>query len=117
MRTQFTFVARAPSHVETTTVAKNDDWTASEVKLTFASGEPFTLYIVAPTKRPRIMQAVIYAPPGDANALRQPNRAMLAQQLPLAEFVVRSGRALVMPIWDWTYERFTPLPIEKQALR
>jgi dienelactone hydrolase len=53
---------------------------------------------------------VIYGPPGDSILARRPNRNALEQVRPPADTIVASGRALVIPIWDGSYETALPQP-------
>jgi pimeloyl-ACP methyl ester carboxylesterase len=113
MRFQFTTGSRTPSNVSVEVVEKTDAWVAEEVVLTFAPNETFTLYVVKPLDRRGPLQPVLYAPPGDAPALRLPNRKVL-NQMRFGNVVISTGRALVLPIWSGTYERWVGVPQDPQ---
>ncbi len=113
MRFQFTAGNPTPSNVSVETIEKTDAWVAEEVVLTFAANETFTLYVVKPLDRRGPLQPVLYAPPGDAPALHLPNRKIL-NQMRFAGVVINSGRALVMPVWAGTYERWVGVPQDPQ---
>jgi eukaryotic-like serine/threonine-protein kinase len=107
MRFQFTTPRAAPTNVEVNRVDESPLWTADEIKLTFASQEPTTLYIVKPKAHDGLLQPIVYSGVGDCCYTKRPNRDAL-EQLQIAGFVVNSGRALVMPIWAGAYERYVP---------
>ena len=113
MRFQFAAGHQIPRAVEVEIVQQTDAWIAEEVRLTFAPNDTFTLYVVRPVGHRGVLQPILYAPPGDAIAQRLPNRDAL-NQLRFADFVVASGRALVIPIWAGTYERWVPRPQDPQ---
>jgi len=105
----FTRIESSSRSIQTT-----DAWVAEEVTLTLAPDDTFTLYVVRPLGgRGGPLQPIVYAPPADAVALRQPNRSVL-NQLRFADVVTNSGRALVMPIWSGTYERWVRTPRDPQ---
>jgi dienelactone hydrolase len=116
MRFQYTATHRTPKSVTVNEVTHSDTWVADEVVLDFAGGDAFTLYVVRPRGHARPLQAIVYGPSGDAIESAQPNRRALAQ-LPVAEFIASSGRALVMPIWALSYQRFEPMPVAVDALQ
>ena len=113
MRFQFTAGNQTPGDVKVETIQTTDAWIAEEVSLTFAPNDVFTLYVVRPLGHRGALQPIVYAPPADAVALRLPNRSTL-NQLRHADVVINSGRALVMPIWAGTYERWVPVPQDPQ---
>ncbi len=113
MRFQFSAGNQTPSSVDIETVQQTDAWIAEEVGLTFAPNDKLTLYVVRPVGRRGALQPVLYAPPADAVWQRLPNRDAL-NQLRLVDFIVNSGRALVVPIWVGTYERWVPRPQDPQ---
>jgi formylglycine-generating enzyme required for sulfatase activity/dienelactone hydrolase len=115
MRFQFTATHRTPASVEIEQVAQTDAWVADEVRLGFANAEPFTLYIVRSRDHRGALQPIVYGPGGDAAGSARPNRAIL-DQLSRADFVVNGGRALVWPIWAFTYQRFESRPTDLDAV-
>jgi dienelactone hydrolase len=106
MRFQFTHAPRRDVVASTRTMVSNDTWTAEEVVLTSAGSEPFTLFIVKPVATAHRLQAVIYMPHGGAQA-KAPNDTLLTH-VSWLDFVVRSGRALIMPVWAGTLQRAVP---------
>ena len=114
MRFQFTAGTQTPTDVKVETIQTTDAWVAEEVTLTFAPNDTFMLYVVRPLgHRGGALQPIVYAPPADAVALRQPNRNVF-NQMRHADVVINSGRALVMPIWAGTYERWMATPQDRQ---
>jgi formylglycine-generating enzyme required for sulfatase activity len=114
MRFQFTHVYRTPDAIQLEVVDENDTWSSEEVVLTFAAGETRTLYVVKPVgAETRALQPVIYMPHGGATT-RMPNRNMLTHVPPL-DFIVRAGRALVIPIWAGTAQRAEPTASDPAA--
>jgi pimeloyl-ACP methyl ester carboxylesterase len=110
MRFRFSAPTRRPESVKTEELDRTDLWIAEELELGFAPQEGFSLVLVRPLHHNRPLQPIIFAPPGDAFALPRPNRAALTQ-LRNASYVVQSGRALVIPIWAGSFERFEPRPV------
>ncbi len=109
MRFQFTSARTKPKETLVQQVQETPLWIAEEVILKFANQETTTLYIVRPKSRRNPMQPVIYGPPADCCFLgKRPNRNALGQMRPPADTIVNSGRALVIPIWDTSYERALP---------
>jgi formylglycine-generating enzyme required for sulfatase activity/DNA-binding winged helix-turn-helix (wHTH) protein/dienelactone hydrolase len=114
MRFQFTTPHVAPSQVTVNKVEESTLWVAEEIVLTFEAQETTTIYIVRPKAHDKPLQPIVYSGVGDCCFMKRPNRDVL-EQLQIAGFVVNSGRALVMPIWDGGYERFAPLPTDADA--
>src|SRR4030095_11492879 len=54
-------------------------------------------------------QPILYGPPGDASFRARPNREVI-EQLRTVDIVPSGGRALIVPIWAGTYQRFSPTP-------
>ena len=115
MRFQFTTPRVAPTSVTVTQIDSSPLWIAEEVKLTFASQEPNTLYVVRPKTHQGPLQPIVYSGVGDCCFMKRPNRDAL-EQLQIAGFVVNSGRALVMPIWAGGYERYLAPPTDRAAI-
>jgi pimeloyl-ACP methyl ester carboxylesterase len=90
------------------TVDSSEHWRKEAVSYTTAYGdERVKAYVFLPTNAQPPFQTVVYSPSGAANALRS------SQQLAdirLIDFIPRSGRALVYPIYKGTYERRTDNP-------
>jgi hypothetical protein len=105
MRAQFDQARAEPTDVAVSTVEQTSQWTAEEVVLTFADSQRTTLYVVKPRTYTKPLQPVIYAPAANCCVLARPNREAL-EQLYDADYVVTGGRALILPIWFGSYQRF-----------
>ena len=115
MRMQFEQGNIAPTHVSTSVVEEAPLWIAEEVTLTFADAEPATLYIVRPRAQTQPLQPIVYAPAANCCVVKRPNREAL-EQMQDAGYVVDGGRALIIPIWSGSYQRFVP-PSRSPELR
>ncbi len=58
-------------------------------------------YLYLPKNARRPYQTVVYFPGGDAQLLRSSRDLRLT----MVDFIIRSGRALLFPVWAGTYER------------
>lgn len=114
MRFQFTHALGRPQSVKSEVIEQNDTWVAEEVLLSFGTEQVVTLYVVKPVGTMTKLQPVIYMPHGGAFE-KMPNRDMLAH-VPYLDFIVRAGRALVIPIWTNTAQRYTPFPKDPAAI-
>jgi dienelactone hydrolase len=110
MRFQFTHARRSPSSVQLETVTQNDTWIAEEVVLNFGSEQQATLYVIKPAEAKARLQPVLYMPHSGARQ-KIPNRELLTH-VPYLDFIVRAGRALIIPIWEGTAQRYTPWPTD-----
>ena len=82
-------------------VEETPDWRKETVTITAPyGGERIIVYLYLPRSAPPY-HAVIYAPGGDAQLLPSSSNLRLTE----TDFVVRSGRALVYPVFKGTYER------------
>jgi eukaryotic-like serine/threonine-protein kinase len=115
MRFQFSTAQVKPLDVAVRAIEQSPLWIAEEVTLRLPGEELATLYIVRPKAHDKPLQPIIYGPPQNCCNLKRPNRNTL-EQLRVAEFVVNSGRALVMPIWWNSYERVLPPELDPNAL-
>jgi dienelactone hydrolase len=87
------------------------------VVLEFGDNDTFTLYVIRPSDtHNRSLQPIIYGPAGDSIESAQPNRRALTG-LFFADFIPASGRALVMPIWAFSYSRYEPMPSTMEAIQ
>jgi len=113
MRFQFTATVPTPSEVLVTEVKRSDLWIAEEVELKFVDADSFFLYIMRPRNAKGRLHPVIYARGADCCDRLQPNRSSLDF---LPEDIVLAGRALVLPIWQGSYERYTgPLSTDSKV--
>ena len=115
MLLQFDQAHFEPVDVSISVIEQTPLWSAEEIVLTFAEAERTTLYIVSPRSHSKPLQPIVYAPPANCCVLKLPNRAAL-EQMQEAGFVVDGGRALIIPIWSGSYQRFAPLPAEPRLL-
>ena len=78
------------------------DWRRETVTLDAAYGnERIITYVYLPKSAPPPYQTIIYFPGGDAPNLRSSRELRLTA----VDFLMRSGRALVFPVYKGTYER------------
>jgi dienelactone hydrolase len=115
MRAQFSSVQLKPVEARVRVVRESPLWVAEEVEIQVPGEEAATLYLVRPRIHAKPLQPIIYAPPQDCCNVKRANVNTL-EQLRIAEFVVNSGRALVMPIWWNSYARVRPQPADPDAL-
>jgi dienelactone hydrolase len=112
MRFQFSTAKSNPIEVTKHEILRTELYFVEEVTLSFARDAPTTLYIARPAaKQQRPLQAIVYGPGGNCCFAKRPNRD-ITENLRDLDLVAISGRALVMPIWAGSYERFTPMPID-----
>jgi eukaryotic-like serine/threonine-protein kinase len=79
-----------------------EDWRRETVTLDAAyRGERIIVYLYLPKSAAPPYQTVVYFPGGDATLLRSSRELNLLN----VDFVIRSGRALVYPVYQGTYER------------
>jgi predicted esterase len=95
--------AAGPVTVETT-----DDWVTQRVTVDTGYGERMDIVLFVPTRLPPPYQALVYFPPLDAVAFRLSSDGLQPGNpaAPL-DFIVKSGRVFVHPIYQGTYERFS----------
>ena len=92
------------SRIEKTEAAL--DWTRETVTFAAAYGnERIIAHLYLPKSTPSPYQTVVYFPGGDAPLMR----SSVTLNLTNVDFVIRSGRALVWPIYLGTYERSAPV--------
>ena len=89
------------------------DWRRETVTFDAAYGnERVIAYLYLPKSAAPPYQTIVYFPGGDAPLLRSSRQLNLTN----VEFVIRSGRALVFPVYQGTYER-GPAPAGPNAFR
>jgi eukaryotic-like serine/threonine-protein kinase len=81
------------------------DWRLETISFNAAyGGERLSAHLLLPKRAEPPFQTLVYFP--GINAIHQPSsRDGLARMLDLAEFIVGSGRAIVLPIYKSTHER------------
>ncbi|OLC97886.1 MAG: hypothetical protein DMG35_02520 [Acidobacteria bacterium] len=92
------------------TEGASEGWRKETISFDAAYGqERVTAYLFLPTSAPKPYQTVVFFPhsgmflPGSS---RNPELAFL-------DFIIKSGRALMFPIYKGTYERFVPASVER----
>ena len=86
-------------------------------KISFAAaygGERVPAWLLLPKNSPPPYQTVVYYPAGEANVMHDSNGVGTQRYL---DFVMRSGRALLHPVYQGTYERSSQLPAGPNARR
>jgi dienelactone hydrolase len=76
-------------------------------------GDRIPAFFFAPKNAPPPYQAVVFFPSSYAREIPSSD----ALDLVTFEFIVRSGRAVIYPIYEGTYERRRPLPPGRSAVR
>jgi eukaryotic-like serine/threonine-protein kinase len=108
---------RAPLHDVVEATEETSLWVKYTVALDAAYGaERMRAYLFLPRTGTPPYQTVIFFPAGDAFVLRSSRDMSLAS----VDFIVRSGRAFLYPVYKGTYERDTPAetgPNQNRELR
>ena len=93
---------RRPLRESVDAVEETDAWRKETVSFDDeVAGERMHAYLFLPRNASPPFQTVIHFPSGEAR-IRQSSREL---RLRFVEFVIRSGRALLFPIYDGTFER------------
>jgi formylglycine-generating enzyme required for sulfatase activity/dienelactone hydrolase len=96
------------------TETPNPHWRRERVSFRASYGnERVPAYVFVPTDSPPPHQAVVYFPGSDATRIRS-SRALWTEWI---EFLVRSGRVVVYPVYQQTYERRAPVQAGQAWLR
>jgi len=108
MRSGFVAAAEPPIEVTREVIEQTVDQQIEEIVLRYRDGATFTLYLGLPIPFPARTQSVIYMPHGGAFLAGQtPNRnARFHFDGGELDFIVRSGRAAIVPIWKGSRERY-----------
>lgn len=107
MHYQFTAPRREPLEVAVKRIQETDLWTVDEHRLKYSASETFVMYIFKPTALTAPYQTILYGPPGDAFVAGLSNQQAI-NQVRNFNYILRGGRAVVLPIWTASYERFVP---------
>ena len=90
------------------------EWRREKVSIQAAYGKDrLPMYVFVPTSAQPPFQAVVFYPGSNANVTSSSQNLALQW----ADFVVRSGRVLVYPVYQGTYERRIPGPRGPGVLR
>jgi dienelactone hydrolase len=114
MRQQFDQAHVEPVSVSAVVIDETPLATVEEVVLTFADAGPLTLYVASPRTRTKPVQPIVFAPAANCCFMKRANRDALEDLRGVAGFVVDGGRALILPVWFGSYERFVPPEADAQ---
>jgi formylglycine-generating enzyme required for sulfatase activity/DNA-binding winged helix-turn-helix (wHTH) protein/dienelactone hydrolase len=114
MRMQFDQGHLEPADVSVSAIQETPLAIVEEVILTFADVEPLTLYVTSPRAAAKPLQPIVFAPAGNCCFMKRPDRDALEDLQGVAGFVVDGGRALIMPVWSGSFERFLPAETDAQ---
>ena len=100
---------KTPLHAQVEPVAAaSEDWTEQKITLDAGYGhERFTAYLFLPKNTKPPLQTVVFFPSARVNFLS--SSANLGD-LSFVDYVVKSGRAVLYPIYQGLYERHATLP-------
>jgi pimeloyl-ACP methyl ester carboxylesterase len=97
----------APFNITREVLEDSDERRIEEVVIEYPTGSPFTLYLALPKPLPDSAQSVIYMPHGGAFMVgKTPNRYALQHFDEGLNFIYRSGRVAIVPIWTGSRERY-----------
>lgn len=108
MRLQFEAPQRALVDVVVEQLEQTDLWQAEEHILQYGNGEPLVIYVFRPRGGRPPFQTIVYGPPGNSVRPGLQNRDAVQGQVSNFNYLLKGGRAVVLPIWDYTYERWAP---------
>jgi len=116
MRSGFVAVDEPPEEVTREVIEQTVDQQIEEIVLRYRDGTSFTLYLALPRPIPARTQPVIYMPHGGAFLIgRTPNRdALFHFDGGELGFIVRSGRAAIVPIWKGSRDRYQSFIPDRQ---
>jgi pimeloyl-ACP methyl ester carboxylesterase len=107
MRLAFEPSRQPPEDITVEVLEDSAERRIEEVTLHYRGQDSFTLYIAIPKPAPDSLQSIIYMPSGGAFlAGRTPNRMATDHFDHQLDFVLRSGRAAVVPIWAGSRDRY-----------
>jgi hypothetical protein len=105
---------RAPLGAVVEASEETEDWRRETVTFDAASGgERMRAHLFLPRNASAPYQTVVFFPAGDAFRLRSSRELSLLW----ADFILRSGRAFLYPVYKGTYERATLAPLGPFAER
>ena len=105
MRYQFTHAASKVTEESVVIAQDFGDFVVEEVSLEYDSGEILILYVGRPKRTDKALQSLIYM--STAGSFRDaPNNTALWHFQNEIAFLVRTGRAVVVPIWAGSLGRF-----------
>ncbi len=93
---------RAPLHPEVRERLDEGDWTRELVRMDAAYGsDSLLVYLYLPKRGPKPAPAVVFFPPGSAVA----NPALSVANVTMFDFLIKSGRAVLYPVYKGTFQR------------
>ena len=96
---------KTPLHAKVESVQQTEDWRQEKVSFDAAyGGERVTAYLFLPKAASPPFQVVVYFP-GAAAAHMRSSAKGLPSCLPDFDFIIKSGRAVLFPIYKGTFER------------
>ena len=96
---------KTPLNAKVESVQQTEDWRQEKVSFDAAyGGERVTAYLFLPKGASPPFQVVVYFPGADAAHLRSSAKG-LPKYLPDFDFIIKSGRAVLFPIYKGTFER------------
>ncbi len=96
---------KTPLHAKVESVQQTEDWRQEKVSFDAAyGGERVTAYLLLPKGASPPFQVVVYFP-GAAAAHMRSSANGLQWCLPDFDFIIKSGRAVLFPIYKGTFER------------
>ncbi|MEO8637047.1 MAG: protein kinase, partial [Gemmatimonadales bacterium] len=102
---------RKPLNAQALKTVDEGDWTRELVRLDAAyAGDSLLLYLYLPKRGTRPYPAVVFFPPG--SAVHTP--AILASESRNFDFLIKSGRAVLYPVYKGTYQRQDSLQSDTQ---
>ncbi len=105
---------KTPLHAVIESVEQADDWTEQRITFDAAYGhERMMAYLFLPRRATPPYQTLVYFPGADAVHARSSKDQL---QTGTYDFVIKSGRAVMVPIYKGTYERGEGLPNTEPAM-
>ena len=102
---------RAPLNTKVVETVDEGDWTRELVRLDAAyAGDSLLVYLYLPKREAKPYPAVVYFP--GSNAIR--DHAPQNLQVRAIDFVIKSGRAVLYPVYKGTYQRSDSLNTDVQ---
>jgi serine/threonine protein kinase/cephalosporin-C deacetylase-like acetyl esterase len=96
---------KTPLHAKVESVQQTEDWRQEKVSFDAAyGGERVTAYLFLPKRARPPFQVVVYFPTGDAAHMRS-SADGLPFFIPDFDFIIKSGRAVLFPIYKGIFER------------
>jgi serine/threonine protein kinase/dienelactone hydrolase len=96
---------KTPLHAKVESVEQTEDWRQEKISFDAAyGGERVTAYLFLPEGASPPFQVVVYFPDAAAVHMRSPTEGFPSWN-PAFDFIIKSGRAVLFPIYKGTFER------------